>query len=80
MVSLNPSPELGSVECPMPAEDRPEPQLAPGWGLQQVQCDVSQLCGNFLGVSGKMALPAHAWVTGSGPFCAEIPPVVLGWA
>lgn len=67
MTSPNPSPGLGSVKSFVPAEDPPQSQLAPGWGFQQVQCDVSQLCANFLGVSRKMTLAAHAWVTGLGP-------------
>lgn len=67
MMNLNPSPGLGSVEHLMAVEDPPQPQLAPGWGLQQVQRDVSQFCADFLGVSRKTALAAHGWVTGSGP-------------
>lgn len=79
MISPNPYTRLGSVKCLVPADDPPQPQPVPGWGLQQVQRDVSQLCGNFPSVSRKVPLAAHACVTGLGPFCAEIPPFVLGW-
>jgi len=51
----------------VPVEDPPQPQLVPGWGLQQVQHDVFQLCATFLGVSKKKASAAHAWVTELGP-------------
>lgn len=68
MMSLNPFPGLGSVEHFMPPEDPPHPRLAPqkGQDLQQVLCNVSQLCADILGISGKMALAAP-WVTDAGP-------------
>lgn len=51
----------------MPVEDPPQPQLPSGQGLQWVQCDVAELCANFLGVSRKMVWAAYAGVMGLRP-------------